>query len=414
MLDWGGWKAGILLGGLLFGFMWSGNAFAEPVTAETVRNLELSVFGKAFPQDSFDDRLSRLEAQVMQKTFPQASPRYRVEALLASRKAKLSEKTYREAIGLYNQGIDAVTKGRVEQAVGFYQDAIHLHPGFVAAYNNLGNLLDQLQRLPEAMGVYEQGIKEAEGSLNEKSSPELQEGAALLHRNLGILYEKSGRIQDSLKAYRQYLRLAKAPDPAIVKIVKQYWVQREQNQGVQDYTRFAKEATQGTLLIWPRVVNPIPVHVYLEEDQVIFLPAVQEALREWEQATRRRITFKEVGASAQAFILIRLQPGPLTHPTLEVGHARFDLPPSSTSEEGEERLGMRVFITVNTGERELPISLPDRLRMVKRLALHEVGHSVGIWGHSPDPSDIMYARPIVDTLSKRDVRTVNELYASEY
>ena len=49
---------------------------------------------------------------------------------------------------------------------------------------------------------------------------------------------------------------------------------------------------------------------------------------------------------------------------------------------------------------------PDDVRV---LALHEIGHLIGL-DHSPDPGDIMYAQPKVRDLSPRDIRTASLLY----
>ena len=49
---------------------------------------------------------------------------------------------------------------------------------------------------------------------------------------------------------------------------------------------------------------------------------------------------------------------------------------------------------------------PDDVRV---LALHEIGHLIGL-DHSPDPGDIMYAQPKVRDLSPRDLRTASLLY----
>jgi hypothetical protein len=71
----------------------------------------------------------------------------------------------------------------------------------------------------------------------------------------------------------------------------------------------------------------------------------------------------------------------------------------------ELRLPIRVFID--------PRSLPDDPGIERCLALtsiHEMGHALGIFAHSPDPEDIMYADPEVDLPSARDRRTVEAVY----
>ena len=41
---------------------------------------------------------------------------------------------------------------------------------------------------------------------------------------------------------------------------------------------------------------------------------------------------------------------------------------------------------------------------------HEIGHSLGIFTHSPDPEDLMYADPVVPTISRRDRSTAELAY----
>ncbi|NNL65888.1 MAG: matrixin family metalloprotease, partial [Myxococcales bacterium] len=66
----------------------------------------------------------------------------------------------------------------------------------------------------------------------------------------------------------------------------------------------------------------------------------------------------------------------------------------------------RVFVADDTGLLE-----PDQ---VERLALHEIGHVLGMAGHSPIPGDLMYAvardRTLGDVLSNEDVNSFVSLY----
>ncbi|MGH7581576.1 MAG: hypothetical protein ACREM9_15475 [Gemmatimonadales bacterium] len=71
----------------------------------------------------------------------------------------------------------------------------------------------------------------------------------------------------------------------------------------------------------------------------------------------------------------------------------------------ELRLPIRVFID--------PRSLPDDPGIEPCLALtsiHEMGHALGIFAHSPDPEDIMFTDPEVDLPSARDRRTAEAAY----
>jgi predicted Zn-dependent protease len=43
------------------------------------------------------------------------------------------------------------------------------------------------------------------------------------------------------------------------------------------------------------------------------------------------------------------------------------------------------------------------------LVAHEVGHAVGIGGHSPQSTDVMYTRPTVRTPTDRDRNTLRNV-----
>ena len=43
---------------------------------------------------------------------------------------------------------------------------------------------------------------------------------------------------------------------------------------------------------------------------------------------------------------------------------------------------------------------------LRSVVAHELGHVVGIGGHSPEPSDLMYAAPTVLVPTERDARTL--------
>jgi predicted Zn-dependent protease len=68
------------------------------------------------------------------------------------------------------------------------------------------------------------------------------------------------------------------------------------------------------------------------------------------------------------------------------------------------RLPIRVFVAS---------SLPDDPGIDRCLALtsiHELGHALGIFAHSPNPEDIMFADPDVALPSARDQRTAETAY----
>jgi predicted Zn-dependent protease len=368
-----------------------------------LKALEMQWLGRTFPQESPGNRLSRLEKTIGIPPSPNQPLPYRMARLVSSQQTAMTQHRNRQAIQAYNLGVDYAARGQVEPALDAYRKALQINPKFMEAYNNMAHLLEKVQRFKEAIQVYERALKQAPAiPPGQKSEP-----MALMHRNLAIVYERIGAIEPSLEQYRQYLKLSTQPDPSITRVVQEYRRQREEGTRSPHYADMAREGSNGQTVLWDKKLNPIPVFIQMEEDQLIFLQAVKEALQSWQQASAGRLQFQEVGYPVQALITIKLQEGPLSHPYLNVGLARFDVADPDSQNNPKN---LRVSVTVNTGERNLPISLEDRLAQVKRLTLHEIGHAVGIWGHSPDPGDVMYSRPIASTLSARDVETLRTLY----
>jgi hypothetical protein len=68
------------------------------------------------------------------------------------------------------------------------------------------------------------------------------------------------------------------------------------------------------------------------------------------------------------------------------------------------RLPMRMYIyPIQPTSPELPACF-------RTVAAHELGHSLGIFQHSPDSLDLMYSRPLIDAFTTRDWSTAVAVY----
>jgi Flp pilus assembly protein TadD len=87
-----------------------------------------------------------------------------------------------------NLGYLLAAQGRTAEAVGHYQKALEIFPGYAEADNNLGRIFLEAGRLGEATEYFQHAIR-------------LKPGAAEAHNNLGIVLARQG---DAAGAFQQY------------------------------------------------------------------------------------------------------------------------------------------------------------------------------------------------------------------
>jgi predicted Zn-dependent protease/Flp pilus assembly protein TadD len=357
--------------------------------------VELNVLGKKYSRLPTERRLAQLERQLDTAPPVHQSVKYRMSRVLDAQQEAVPSEERQAAVRLYNRSVDAAARGDTAAAMQDCREAIKLNHYLIPAYNNLANLQEKTRQYDAAAATYQQVIAIAPNE-------------PLLHFNLAVILEKIGKIPEAFDAYRRYVELSDAPDLQIVSLVASYDAKRRQGGNETDYLFLATKDSQGTRLVWPTWQVPIPVYVALTEpSQAAFMENVHQAFDRWSQATGGRLRFREVGVPEQARIYIALQPGPLMAPGASIGHASFNMMTLNSDDPMRE---LKVNIAVNTGELHSDIPLPHRQEQVSKLLLHELGHSVGLWGHSNDPGDIMYTHPIVSTLSSRDLKTIRRLY----
>lgn len=94
-----------------------------------------------------------------------------------------------EAIEKYNSALDFSNRGEYRTAVDGYLQAIAIHPGFIEAYNNLGETFSKMGQRSQAVDTY---LRALTISRNYR---------VLL--NLGVEYYNEGRYQASLTAFKE-------------------------------------------------------------------------------------------------------------------------------------------------------------------------------------------------------------------
>ncbi|MFM7468790.1 MAG: matrixin family metalloprotease [Vampirovibrionales bacterium] len=164
---------------------------------------------------------------------------------------------------------------------------------------------------------------------------------------------------------------------------------------------------QGKLIRWPDHMMPLKVYVApfqwyeraKQQHAWQYHQMVLNAFQSWSQATEGKIRFQTVPKLADSHVNLvwrRVDRNSL-------GHCQYDIHPSGFLYSCELSIG------ISDG---LVHQKYNHQEEVKHTILHEVGHALGLLGHSDHPEDIMYVphRFGVHQLSARDKATMHQLY----
>jgi len=151
-----------------------------------------------------------------------------------------------------------------------------------------------------------------------------------------------------------------------------------------------------------------------------YVDAVVAALSMWERDLEGLVGFRRVATAAEAQLALRLiaAPGPTPEPDLTVlGSTPFG---GACTARGRVSGASRLDVRFSVPQADLYIADEFGLLgadQVQWVALHEIGHALGMRNHSPIPADLMYEvvrdRVQVKELSTEDVNSFVSLYQLE-
>lgn len=171
---------------------------------------------------------------------------------------------------------------------------------------------------------------------------------------------------------------------------------------VGDYFSEVKESPLG-YLVW----SQFPIKVYLDlssSEGKDWVKAVETAIAEWNEY----LPLKRIDNRTDANIIIaRSRPPINTQRNPETGNLEFSRARTARTryefDLKNSRLIHRMLIEIS----------PDQpQKRILATARHEMGHALGIWGHSDNKNDALYFSHVRDSpeISPRDINTLKKIY----
>ncbi len=169
-----------------------------------------------------------------------------------------------------------------------------------------------------------------------------------------------------------------------------------------DYYNRIAMVSDGRITRFPN----IPISVYIETPPVpevmqhAYVGDVEYALDQWAGCSEGLLKFR-IADSEDADIRVYWTKEPLSGEADPLGEAslvRFD--------------SGKFYVEVYVMMQERPSVARPMHKRLKAVLLHELGHAVGLWGHSQDHYDIMYPKSTTIQPTRRDKNTLLKLLRS--
>jgi len=315
--------------------------------------------------------------------------------------------TYK-AYQLIDSSLVAMKANRTDEAIDLLERALQYDPDLAEARVTLGVALARQDKTNEAENQFRTALAQNSNLLIAKL-------------NLAALYQSSGRLTDALTLYESVIAHEKDSETARdlkerVQMLRQELenedeaAEKEGDADLDQQSYYANVISDGKRQ-WPLLHMPLRVYIFPGEELVNYRPEFDRILRqsfiEWQKASYGRIQFVFVKSPAHADITCAWVDDPKKlQSTAEGGEAEVRTILNSI-------LKVKILLLLNDPTSTFPLT--DNL--IRTLCLHEIGHAIGLIGHSAKASDVMYCTgQIVDKekhLSKRDVNTLHALYKTD-
>ncbi|HEY9730455.1 MAG TPA: matrixin family metalloprotease [Drouetiella sp.] len=161
--------------------------------------------------------------------------------------------------------------------------------------------------------------------------------------------------------------------------------------------------------------NSMPIPVFIDPAPADYVGAVEKALQTWETRTNAMIRFVRTSDRQKARItVIWSHLGiPTDRSATEFGAHTITEWKVKTGTFASQKTGTvkPQFIEVNLDVIE-PRDADHKVPLLQNLVTHELGHALGLMGHSPERGDMMFRdTDEYSRISQRDLNTLQKIYS---
>ena len=318
----------------------------------------------------------------------------------------ISPDQYR-AMTLANSAYELIREEKYTMAIEILKNALAIYPDLASAHSNLGLAFSQLGQNGDAVAHLRQAI-----------AIDAARPAAWL--NLASTFQMGGQLKEAVATYGEFIQrfpsqpLLTTAQEVRSQLTRELKDQSEVEQALDAQGASANDyftyASHGGKLRWTADKSTIKVYISSGIDtpgfKAEYAGFLADSFKQWEAACRQKVQFQLVktpdGSDIEcawtdnaAKIGSPLEGGEtsIVHGAGSISHAT-------------------ITILTKGPTADSPLS-PNQLRAV---CLHEIGHALGLVGHSPKPQDVMYCSvppaSVKVPISERDAATIQKLYAN--